>query len=55
MTEFGIGWFLSVAWLILVVQVTENCRLSVEDRKRVQGIMIALWVIFGLVPLIFLR
>lgn len=50
MVFFALGWFLSVAWLVVTVQLMN----LVEDKNTVQNVMVTIWLAIPIV-LYFLR
>jgi hypothetical protein len=46
---YGLAWFLSVAWLMLTVQLTTRIE-NEEVKQGVETVMVALWVLFGIIP-----
>lgn len=52
MGMFALGWFLSVGYLVFMTYITNKIEKE-ESRESLQSLMIAFWIIIGVLSFLF--
>lgn len=52
MITFGVGWFLSVAFLLLLVAITQRIT-NKEISNAVQSFLVVVWIMIGVVAILW--